>query len=291
MINKLREIFISLIFFEDITTEKTEHYHWFRSDDNRLIGIAKEELSQKDLTLLSAFLQPYHVTIPEMTSEEKQWNNLLDGYKPDTTDIAPYRFIYFSFSKFQLEPASFKEAIQAFFARKVPIIWRNEHEGIIVETNPDPNLSFDQIIDILMSDLYVKIKFLIGPCHDSLTKVKKKYAMLVQGAGSAFPHSEKSVIPYTEAVPYILLNQAEPNFLDDAGTIILGGFRHDEEFLKTIEMFITCNLNISVTAKKMHLHRNSLQYRLDKFAEKTGIDIRQFHQAMTVYLAILAVKT
>ncbi|WP_174616196.1 PucR family transcriptional regulator [Virgibacillus ihumii] len=290
MINKLRKIFISLIFFEDLTTENTEHYHWFRTKDNDLIGIAKDELSQKDVTLLSAFLQPYHIAIPEMTSEEKKWNRLLHGYKPETADIAPYRIIYFSFSKFQLEPAAFKEAIQAFFAKQVPIIWRNEHEGIIIETNPDADLSFDQIINILMSDLYVKIKFLIGPCHDSLKDVRKNYAMLVQGADSAFPHSEKAVIPYTEAVHYILLNQADSKFLGNAEVLILGEFRHDEELLKTIEMFITCNLNISVTAKKLHLHRNSLQYRLDKFIEKTGIDIRQFQQAMTVYLAILYSK-
>ncbi|WP_232787093.1 helix-turn-helix domain-containing protein [Planococcus sp. MB-3u-03] len=35
------------------------------------------------------------------------------------------------------------------------------------------------------------------------------------------------------------------------------------------------------------MHRNSLQYRLDRFHENTGIDVRKFEHAMAVYLAIL----
>jgi DNA-binding PucR family transcriptional regulator len=35
------------------------------------------------------------------------------------------------------------------------------------------------------------------------------------------------------------------------------------------------------------MHRNSLQYRIDKFIEKTGIDIKHFKGAVAVYLAIL----
>jgi DNA-binding PucR family transcriptional regulator len=34
-------------------------------------------------------------------------------------------------------------------------------------------------------------------------------------------------------------------------------------------------LNASLTAKRLFIHRNSLQYRIDKFIERTGIDIRQ----------------
>ncbi|OLG03008.1 Fis-type helix-turn-helix domain protein [Bacillus paralicheniformis] len=34
----------------------------------------------------------------------------------------------------------------------------------------------------------------------------------------------------------------------------------------------------------MFIHRNSLQYRIDKFIERTAIDIRQFEEAAAVYL-------
>ena len=63
--------------------------------------------------------------------------------------------------------------------------------------------------------------------------------------------------------------------------------KREHDMLKTIKTFFECNLNVSLAAKKLHMHRNSLQYRIDKFIEKTSIDIKQFKGALTVYLAIL----
>ncbi|MCY8607352.1 helix-turn-helix domain-containing protein, partial [Bacillus sonorensis] len=50
--------------------------------------------------------------------------------------------------------------------------------------------------------------------------------------------------------------------------------------------YMQCNLNASLTAKRLFIHRNSLQYRIDRFIEKTGIDIRQFEEAAAVYFII-----
>jgi DNA-binding PucR family transcriptional regulator len=48
------------------------------------------------------------------------------------------------------------------------------------------------------------------------------------------------------------------------------------------------NLNVSEAAKKLYIHRNSMQYRLEKFSERTGLDIRKFDDAVNIHLAILA---
>nr|MDH3110555.1 helix-turn-helix domain-containing protein [Bacillus altitudinis] len=36
-------------------------------------------------------------------------------------------------------------------------------------------------------------------------------------------------------------------------------------------------------AKALYVHRNSLQYRIDKFIERTGLDIRHFQEASAAY--------
>lgn len=53
----------------------------------------------------------------------------------------------------------------------------------------------------------------------------------------------------------------------------------DPETSLTIKTYMRCNLNASLTAKRLFIHRNSLQYRIDKFIERTAIDIRQFEEA------------
>jgi DNA-binding PucR family transcriptional regulator len=60
----------------------------------------------------------------------------------------------------------------------------------------------------------------------------------------------------------------------------------DQELVNTINVFLQCNLNASLAAKKLYIHRNSLQYRIDRFIEKTGLDIRIFANATFAYLAI-----
>src|SRR5699024_8721419 len=114
-----------------------------------------------------------------------------------------FRFVFFSINNPQIEPNSFNEAIQEVFARQMPIIWNNEQEGVIVEKHStlDDPVSYDQIIDILMSDLYVKIKFFVGPFQNKLTDVYDNYKKLAHAAKIVFTHSRKRIINYVESIP------------------------------------------------------------------------------------------
>jgi carbohydrate diacid regulator len=57
--------------------------------------------------------------------------------------------------------------------------------------------------------------------------------------------------------------------------------RLDPEILNTINIFFDNGLNISETARKLYLHRNTLVYRLEKLQKTIGLDIRNFEDAMT----------
>lgn len=57
-------------------------------------------------------------------------------------------------------------------------------------------------------------------------------------------------------------------------------FNLDTDSLNTLQAFINNNLNITETAKLLHLHRNTLNYRLEQIENKLGLDIRNFYGAM-----------
>ncbi|WP_186670805.1 CdaR family transcriptional regulator [Sporosarcina sp. BP05] len=294
MINQLRKIYSSLLVYSEGHDNLDSTYKWFVTGENEIIGIDEEELTSKDVSLLATFLLPYNINLPVPTDEERKWRNAIDSAESSAKfEIKnSYRFIYFSIKKNQIDPIVFKDAIHELFAKPVPILWGNGHEGIIIEeqTVYEDSISFEEIKDILMSDLYVKINFYIGSYKESLEDIAQYYHLLINAAKKVFIYTNKTVVTYIDAVPYLLINQIEPGLRSDIGKTVLQKYINDEETLKTIETFLQCNLNISETAKVLHMHRNSLQYRLDRFFEKTGIDIRQFHHAMTVYLALLAKK-
>jgi DNA-binding PucR family transcriptional regulator len=58
----------------------------------------------------------------------------------------------------------------------------------------------------------------------------------------------------------------------------------DEEMWATIEAFLASNQNVSETAKRLYVHRNTLIYRLDRFKAATGLDVRLFEDAVVVKL-------
>src|SRR5699024_969510 len=114
---------------------------------------------------------------------------------------------------------------------------------------------------------------------------------ITEGAKASLHYSKRAVTTYIDIIPYLLITQSEEDVRIRIAMTILKDFMDDDETLKMIETFIDCNLNISETAKELYMHRNSLQYRLDKIIEQTNIDIRQFHQAMAVYLSLLVLKS
>lgn len=56
------------------------------------------------------------------------------------------------------------------------------------------------------------------------------------------------------------------------------------EMVKTIDMFLEKDLNLSDTARQLYIHRNTLVYRLDKVQRLSGLDLRRFEDAFVYKL-------
>ena len=296
MIDQLRTLYSSFIVYEEGVHDLNDNYKWFLTGDNKIIGIHEDELTSKDESLLAAFLEPYNPEFSPLTEDEQKWRNAIHSQEPNrNSDFKvdlPYRFVHFSIKKNQISPALFNNAIHELFAKQVSIVWENGNQGIIIEQHAvdEESVSYEQIIDILMSDLYIKISFFVGPFREGLEGISDYYHLLRNAAETSFQYSNKTVMTFFEAIPYLLIDQTQPGLLQEIEKTILQEYLEDEETLKMIESFVQHNLNISETSKALHMHRNSLQYRLDRFFENTGIDVRKFHHAMSVYLLLLARK-
>ena len=61
----------------------------------------------------------------------------------------------------------------------------------------------------------------------------------------------------------------------------------DKETLFTIQKFFENNLNVSETSRKLFVHRNTLVYRLEKIKKLTGLDLREFDNAIVLKVALM----
>ena len=64
----------------------------------------------------------------------------------------------------------------------------------------------------------------------------------------------------------------------------------DEDTLETINRFFENNLNVSETSRKLYVHRNTLVYRLEKIKKITGLDLREFEDAIVFKVALMVKK-
>ena len=64
----------------------------------------------------------------------------------------------------------------------------------------------------------------------------------------------------------------------------------DHETLFTIQKFFENNLNVSETSRKLFVHRNTLVYRLEKIRRLTGLDLKEFDDAIVFKVALMVRK-
>ncbi len=68
---------------------------------------------------------------------------------------------------------------------------------------------------------------------------------------------------------------------------ILSPLLRDEQLFKTVQVFLSSGLNLTDAAEKLHIHRNTLIYRLDKTKKLVGLDPRHFDDALQIKLGLM----
>jgi hypothetical protein len=279
-----------------------EKYEWFNSTTIDYIGIEKSTLEEKDMLLLAAFLERASEAQFEMTTTEIWWHSFLylNEYSAPDHPYPPHmhcRFIQFHFVEDFPLKEEWKEALTAFFETPIELIWENASSGVLVEVLPkkhkqEDNPPYSDIIDTTASDFYTNVKLFIGTSRP--IDEKAKYAFdWEKKCFDLSRHSQKKMGIHTfeQAIPYLVTGQLEPELVTQFKQQFGPVLEEDQELLQSIKVYIENNLNVSLTAKKLFMHRNSLQYRIDKFSERTGIDIKNFQGALAAYLALIILET
>lgn len=296
MYDELKILYPNIITVESTRDVDHSHYRWFRSIEGSIFGIPISDLNHKELDLLNLLLEPFTPMQSTLTKREQTWSDWI--YSPKINQDqekgpSQYRFVFFALSEKGIDPKTFQEAIQGLFPNTMPILWEDDHQGFIVEehfTPTEETISYEHIIDVLMSDFYMKLHMYITPYYSSLQDIPSAFEWGKYCFKTKLAHSLKPVTGYQDLIPYLYIQAMDSTSKHHIVSSVLGDTVQDPELLKTVLVFLKCNSNATLAAKELYMHRNSLQYRVDKFIEKTGVNIKQFQGAILTYLALLHVN-
>ncbi len=151
-----------------------------------------------------------------------------------------------------------------------------------------------RISDTLSSELYIKVSIGISSTVDNIKDLAAAYkeAQVALDVGRVF-ESEKAIVSYENLGIGRLIYQLPTTLCEMFLSEVFkkGGIDSlDRETLQTIQCFFENNLNVSETSRKLFVHRNTLVYRLEKIRKLTGLDLREFENAITFKVALMVKK-
>ena len=151
-----------------------------------------------------------------------------------------------------------------------------------------------QIATAVTQELGIKVVIGIGTVVNHIRDLARAYkeAGVAIDVGKVFD-TEKTVINYENLGIGRLIYQLPVSLCESfLQEVFLDKIpdKLDDETLLTINRFLQNNLNIAETSRQLHMHRNTLIYRLEQIEKRTGLDLRQFEDAMTFKIATMVMN-
>lgn len=152
----------------------------------------------------------------------------------------------------------------------------------------------DTIVDTVNAEAMSQVHVSCSALFEDISELKEVYqsAELAMRIGTLF-YPEQMVISYSKMGTGRLIYQLPVELCEDYLHEIFGTEvpdRIDEETQVTINKFFRYNLNIAETSRQLHMHRNTLIYRIEQIEKRTGLDIRRFEDAMTFKIAMMVIN-
>lgn len=245
--------------------------------DGQTWFVAKNNLSKRELFLLKSL----SIGQSSVARSYTPWQNYLINQQNQPLIRANLRFIYFRVGGLIPERKNeWMELILSFFSSETSSFWDNRSSLIIIDE--ECTLTQNDIIGIVTAidgDFETKTEVLIGLVWnktDDLPKVFKEERLM----GANFKDLKK-VLTVPEIALQFYLARSTKN------SIILQTYRKKlASSSELITSLYKVGGNVTQASKNMYIHRNTLEYRIDKLQDRTNLNLRKMDDLVFSYLII-----
>lgn len=94
-------------------------------------------------------------------------------------------------------------------------------------------------------------------------------------------------IAYQELTLEILLPELSIGVKREYIEKIFKNCPEQEKYIQLLKIYFSCNGSLKQTGERLFLHKNTIQYQLNKLKERTGLDPRKMEDAALLYMAVV----
>ncbi|UCZ51526.1 helix-turn-helix domain-containing protein [Bacillus shivajii] len=143
-----------------------------------------------------------------------------------------------------------------------------------------------------------QIKGACGNCYDNYEKIEASYqqALTLLRLKHKFPDDVGHTHTYQELGIYryldVLLQKNQEDYYENTALEKLKNYDkiHKTHLLESLEVFLNYDSNVNEASKQLHVHTNTLNYRLKRISEISGIDLKSPNQKIALYLDLKLTK-
>ena len=208
--------------------------------------------------------------------------------------------LYFYFQDMEVESAlqMMNDAIE----RGEDLITEVGHHSVAMLKTVDENSDFSEIEEYakafensILTETGMTVFIGISDPRKELIAIPEAYAEARNAinVGRVY-HGNRHVFVYRNLLLERFLSDVSPDLGASYNSRIFNrktARLFNDEMIHTIETFFDNSLNLSETARKLYIHRNTLVYRLEKVQHAIGLDLRNFDDAVTFKMMMLLGKS
>lgn len=223
-----------------------------------------------------------------MFKEEDQksiwYQHLINGEALNNTSNKLYHFVHFHVKYLNQNHDLWLKTFQHFFTAPLDAFYINNHSGIIVLDSRNYDIeSLEGFIAALDDDFSTITSLYIGAdrmIHDDLISLFKEETFLFHKSG--YP-TRINNFANTYLKAYVTPKIRSSSIGSSIRQLILS----QDDMVETITCMWNHEGNVTSSAQALFIHRNTLNYRIDKFNELTGLSLRHLDDLLLAYLLIV----
>lgn len=284
MLSKLKQLYNEQCIIDEIPDYPNDYY-WYKDEHNHLIGI-KKSISRSEKKLLGLMLEEI-VGVDFGQQEKLFWLELLlhnkkSLYETIKKEYREIRFIFFTHN-FDAETKLEFDSLMKEFHDQCVVLFLNRQYGVILDLTLSVEYSFQEMAEAIQQDFYQNINFYQTEryvLNDEISTIFLSEFMLYQ----KYRDSTQLMIGSHDLLLQYMIQSLK----------LYEGYEQFSEKFKKIpydltevaKVYMENNFNISNGAKAIYMHRNTFMNKLERFIQLSGLNIKEFHDALIAYVIL-----
>ena len=252
--------------------------------NDQWLHIPKADLTSREQALLMQLIDN-DTTAPANTSPWLDFLQQADQPIPTTHTTVRMIQLHLDFRGETLDQAYCQQSIQNLFNGVLDVFYYTANHCLFIQSNTTSDFhptEWRGILQTLEEDYSVKLTAYIGrfwPTNSNLRDLLQEELAIFQSQRRIASNNLLDLSSIGVAY-YTTTSRQQSSVLQELQTALTD----NQEWIDVIQALWDNQRNLSEAAKSLYIHRNTLQYRMDKFTETTGLSLKETNDLFLAYL-------